>query len=620
MNKEPLKILMVETANMNLGDSILADNDYFLIKKAVHPKKVILLRYSISSRDIGQIKYVDAVIFAGGIIKSTNEKFWLYIPKIINEAQKYQVPVFLSAIGAEKFYPDDEKSRRLKEALNLPCVKGISVRDDIELLKNDYIINKEIKLYSVYDPAVWCAKTYKKELGLWKFYRNEKKIGLGIVRHKLFSDYGNPQIDKDFQLNFWKEVIDELEKKQLPWVLFTNGDTYDEQFADEVLAYVGHGEKLKTPLDGVEVVRNIAKFSGVIAGRMHSNIVAYSLGIASIGFVWNKKLRFWSEKIGAPERFLSCDQMIPALAVERLLCAMEEKKFVKQNQKDTVYDAIKDFVQHHCTKRQAAVEDIDFKKSLVAPALGAIAVRYKNTNSPEAFEHALKNGYRIFQLDLRLTEDHELVCVNRWHKDTFKMMNLGEQATPGKPLCRETFSKCRYYNRFHTMDMEHFLAISSNQIKRKDIKVILAFGKPDKEDALEILHKLKNLLSQYGAAEESFFIKLERKGDVEILEQSGMKMKIIYHAVDPQGTEEESLQCCKKALEYCKHKKIRYMSVSSRIYNEEVAALCRAYAVKTYVTNGTKGVQCIEHIKKGAAFTDSHYYGPEYLQSLTKQR
>lgn len=618
MNKSPLKILMVETANMNLGDSILSDNDYFLIKKAVYPKKVTLLRYSISSRDIGQIKYVDAVIFAGGIIKSTNEKFWLYIPEIINEAQKYQVPVFLSAIGAEKFYPEDEKSCRLKEALNLPCVKGISVRDDIELLKNEYLVNKEIKIYPVYDPAVWCGKTYKKELGLYWLRRSEKKIGLGIVRHKLFSDYGNPQIDREFQLNFWKEVIEELEKKALSWVLFTNGDTYDEQFADEVLAYVGHGEKLKTPLDSAEVVRNISKFSGVIAGRMHSNIVAYSLGIASIGFVWNKKLRFWSEKIGAPERFLSCDQMIPSLAVERLLCAMGEKNFVTQEQKDTVYYAIKDFVQNHCKKRVAVTEEIDLKNALVAPALGAIAVRYKNTNSPEAFEHALQNGYRIFQLDLRLTEDHELVCVNRWHKDTFKMMNLKEPMVPGKPLNRKTFSNCRYYNRFHTLDMEHFLALSSKQIKRKAIKVILAFGKPDKKDVLEILHKLKCLLSRYGVAEESFFIKLERKSDIEMLEQSRMKMKIIYHTTDPRGTEEESLDCCQKSLEYCVRKKIRYLSVSSRIYNDEVAALCREYDVKVYVTNGTKGAVCIEDIKKGATFTDSHYYGPEYLWNLTK--
>ena len=164
MFRKPLKILMVQTMNMNLGDSILADNDCYLMKKAMGFKRCDLLRYSISSRDFSQVRYVDAVVFAGGIIKCTNENFWQYMPEIIKEADKYNVPVFSSAIGVEKFYENDERSVALKAALNLPCVKGISVRDDVETLKRDYIENKDIKIYSVYDPAVWCADTYKKHL------------------------------------------------------------------------------------------------------------------------------------------------------------------------------------------------------------------------------------------------------------------------------------------------------------------------------------------------------------------------------------------------------------------------------------------------------------------------
>ena len=35
MFRKKLKILMVQTMNMNLGDTVLADNDCFLMKKAM---------------------------------------------------------------------------------------------------------------------------------------------------------------------------------------------------------------------------------------------------------------------------------------------------------------------------------------------------------------------------------------------------------------------------------------------------------------------------------------------------------------------------------------------------------------------------------------------------------
>lgn len=115
--RNALKILVVETANMNLGDNVIADNVYYLLNKALHGKRYDILRYSIFSRDPEQIRYVDAVVFAGGILKATTENFWLYIPELIRAAQEYQVPVLLSGIGVEAFYPDDERSIALKEAL-----------------------------------------------------------------------------------------------------------------------------------------------------------------------------------------------------------------------------------------------------------------------------------------------------------------------------------------------------------------------------------------------------------------------------------------------------------------------------------------------------------------------
>ena len=477
MFNKKLKILMVQTMNMNLGDTVLADNDCFLMKKAMGVKRCDLLRYSISSRDFTQVKYVDAVVFAGGILKCTNENFWQYMPEIIKEANKHNVPVFMSAIGVEKFYPEDERSVALKEAINLPCVKGISVRDDVDTLKKDYITNKNIKIYSVYDPAVWCADTYKKHLKIDN--NKDELVGLGITREKLFSDYGNPQIDKEFQLNFWKGVIDELDKRNVKWKVFTNGDTYDEIFAKEVLAFVGHGDKLPAPLDGATLVEQISQFTSVIAGRMHSNIVAFSLSIPSIGFVWNQKLRFWGDKIGYGERFIECDNLSPQSVISAWEKARTQGVVIKPEFKSGVLDALKDFA-NEITYRQKPHEKLDFKSCMVASSLGGIEIRYKNTNSKQAFSYSKSLGYKNFHVDMRLTNDEKLVCINKWHKDTYKVMNHPKKDEE-KPsaLSFDEFKACKYYNRFDTMSAEELFKMYGKTIKKYGNKLIVSFGRPN---------------------------------------------------------------------------------------------------------------------------------------------
>ena len=90
-SRRALKILMVMTANLNLGDSVLSENDYYLIQKALRGRKAHIFKYGISTRDISQVRYVDAVIFAGGILKTFNEKFWLYIPEIIEFTKRTNI-------------------------------------------------------------------------------------------------------------------------------------------------------------------------------------------------------------------------------------------------------------------------------------------------------------------------------------------------------------------------------------------------------------------------------------------------------------------------------------------------------------------------------------------------
>ncbi len=612
-----LKILMVQTSNMNLGDTILADNDYYLIKKALHPRECEILRYSISSRDVGQLKYVDAVVFAGGILKCTNEKFHVYIPEIINEANRLDIPVFLSAIGVEKFYADNEGSIDLKEALNLPCVKGISVRDDIDTLKRDYIYNENIRTYSVYDPAVWCKDTYKKELKISK--NKSELVGIGVARERLFADYGNPQIDREFQLEFFKGVINELNSRNIKWKIFTNGDPNDEIFAKEVLQYVGEGEKLDAPLTGVSLVQNISQFTSVIAVRMHSNIISYALDIPSIGFVWNQKLRFWGKKIGYPQRFIECADISVENVISAWENAVKEGCTLKDEFKNGVYDALKDFADNFCVTREKESETIDFSKTMLAPALGGIDTRYKNTNSPQAFKYSLKHGYKNFQSDIRLTSDGKAVCVNRWHKDTFKLLNHpmanSEKVTSIK---LSEFENCKYYNRFDTMTFDTLIKLARTGLNFNKIKLVLSFGRPSEKVFKKLMSKISSAIKRNLVSTKNIYLRLESKDDVAFVKENYKNFNVIYHAVDSHNSDEETLTTLENALKYCKEQNIKYLYMNHKVYTKEFDTLCKAYGVLFYCSASTMTQTVIDSIKNGACFVPSHYYDVDYITRLTK--
>ena len=92
---------------------------------------------------------------------------------------------------------------------------------------------------------------------------------------------------------------------------------------------------ITSPENAQELINTISKFKGIIAGRLHANIIGYSLGIPSIGIVWNNKCKLWGETIGYPERFFEINKFIPQKIVNQCLQSIEEG-YQKTNRKDLI--------------------------------------------------------------------------------------------------------------------------------------------------------------------------------------------------------------------------------------------------------------------------------------------
>ena len=198
--RKKVKILLIQIVNRNLGDQVIADNASWLVRQALPRltgRHYVLQHYDIQSEDYELLQTADLIIFAGGgLIKYQQEQFHVYVPQILECANACNIPVYFNCVGVEGYDALDERCLRLAQTLNLPCVKGITVRDDLVTLRKNYITNQQIFTAAAIDPAVFIPQVY----GIGKDTQSGT-IGLGVVRHRIFEDYGIAGITREFQLD-----------------------------------------------------------------------------------------------------------------------------------------------------------------------------------------------------------------------------------------------------------------------------------------------------------------------------------------------------------------------------------------------------------------------------------
>lgn len=253
------------------------------------------------------IKGADLIIVVGGgLIKYSYQYFFAGISGLLDAADLYGIPIVFNAVGIEGYDAANPRCARLKSALHKRALRHITTRDDIVTLRDYYFDgNPSIPCLKVADPAVWAAEAYgvtKKESNL---------VGVGVGREGLFHDNGKDFSSEKF-FNFYCHLVEELSRSGVSVELFTNGLEYDNEFAYKIREEL----KLRKIIVGIriprvpeEMLNIISSYRCILAARLHSCIVAYSLDIPAIGFVWNDKLKLWGKNIGADEFFIEAENM-----------------------------------------------------------------------------------------------------------------------------------------------------------------------------------------------------------------------------------------------------------------------------------------------------------------------
>ncbi|MDO4619591.1 MAG: polysaccharide pyruvyl transferase family protein [Lachnospiraceae bacterium] len=283
----------------------------------------------------------DRVIVAGG--QMLMDSYALYVAALIRECEKRKIEVILNACGTGPLCSRHNK-RELTQALESPCVRLVSVRDGAEKVRG-WGVHREV--IETCDAALYSAEVYPEERSC-KAYGDEKTVGLGPIY--------SPFMPLKKEIRFWKKLTALLDEKQIPWVFFCNGSPEDYLIAGDILQSIStdRGQSseelkashlLKRSTTPEELLAQERQLRGLISFRLHSHIIAASLGLPSVGLIWDQKLPGFFRQLGAEERSLRIEE-----GAEKVLAA-----YLRAEQEGPKTDAVAEMKKRSAQILEAAL-------------------------------------------------------------------------------------------------------------------------------------------------------------------------------------------------------------------------------------------------------------------------
>ena len=246
----------------------------------------------------------DLAVFAGGQLFM--DDLCLYVAEAAAALDQKGVPILYNACGAG---PSASPALRqtLAQALTLPSVKLVSCRDSADRI--NALCGRDLAV-TTGDAALLTGKIY----GLDR--QPSGTVGLGVLYPQSLSPKRTAA--------FWRSMIRELDSRGIPWKFFTNGSEWDMAFARTLLD--GRPEETylaPAPESPRELACLLGSFRSLISFRLHSHIIAASMGLPTVALVWDNKVRQFFQNLGCPERCMTIDAA-PARVLDALLRAEQE--------------------------------------------------------------------------------------------------------------------------------------------------------------------------------------------------------------------------------------------------------------------------------------------------------
>ena len=293
--------------------------------RLTHSYRIKNLIYKIAYKGYyeDRIKTSDYIILPVGMLKYSTQDFG-YLFHIVNKlATKHGKPVLMSAMSPQNANEMDWRYHQLVEAVNMPSVKMITTRDGqkgVNIIRKDYLRRNIICDY-VGDPALWIPDCYGIEQKKNRGVIEKPYVGINIIREGIFEDYNKSFTDeKMFQI--YVKLIELVNAKGWKWAVYTNGMASDWVVLRKLQQHIGFSDEHIIPqyTSAKDYVTKIAEFDAVFGARLHACITSVAIGVPVVGFIWENKLKYFSDTMGIAQFFFSPQDM----TAEKIVNKMEE--------------------------------------------------------------------------------------------------------------------------------------------------------------------------------------------------------------------------------------------------------------------------------------------------------
>ncbi len=304
-----------------------------------------------------KLKGCDAVVFAGGgFLKFRTQGLNYYVEQIISIARDQHALVMMNGVGIEGYDENDIRCQKLKGMINDSCVKVITTRDDIDILNNNYMTNKDILTSRVGDPALWTPEVYD----IHRAETIRDVVAVNLIRGNVYQDYGNKLSPLGLE-NLYRHLLRKLDERGIRWVLFSNGMKADDAFGKALLETMGYHEndKLVTFSSTEEYMRYLSSVACTFGARLHACIISYAMDVPVTGLIWNDKTRFFSEIIGKRQYFFDENE----LDVDKIVDAIQQAANDQHDSKtrEELKELTRSYVEKFCkilkAEKKSAQED-----------------------------------------------------------------------------------------------------------------------------------------------------------------------------------------------------------------------------------------------------------------------
>lgn len=462
-------------------------------------------------------------------------------------------------------------------------------KSKLDVVSNVYLIGKENAISkSIEEDLVSKGKTVTRIGGDDRYETSYK------VAKEVMNTVGS--LDKVFIANGVKGEADVVSASPIAYrdkapVLLTNGKTLKQDLKE-----VANSANARYIVGGTDVVKNSVM-----------NSINYSKRISGNNrFSTNKKIvdEFYSN----PKSFNIVDTTDYTMAIVACSISTEtpvalvdyrhDPLVLKNAERMTAIGRITDNTISKAIGYSGGFNKFKYdwtKSGYIAHALGGIDGK-TYTNSPQALEHNYKKGFRVFEVDLDLSSDGEVIAWHSFDKKSLKDMGIPEKYATNKPTASE-FKKIKSYGKYDTM---LFRDVISYMRKYQDIYMVIDLKQAEDDKVRKIYNEIVNQAS----------------GDYSLLNRiipQIYRASIYNEVMKIYNFKSAAFTCYKmdkidenEITNYCAMNGIKVLTVDYRFFTPSLVEKCNARGIKLYMNTYNDINEVNKYKKKGVYgfFTD----------------